>query len=268
MGAASVLAYGVVQGLAEFLPVSSSGHLVLLPRLLGIPDPGLLFDLAMHVGTALAVMVYFRGDLRDAARGLLRIAGTGGVSGPDSARAANLALTTLVSVACVLALSPLHGAVGRDPRLVAFNLAFFGVLMALCDLRPDRRGAGLLSRGLDVPRASLIGALQGLAVFPGVSRSGATIGAARLLGLGRAEAARYSFLLALPLILGGFLRGLLDARGTDLAFRWAELAGGALVSFLVGLLAIHWFLGMVRRLGLWVFAAYRVLLAAVVALSL
>ena len=265
MDATAVFVYGIVQGLTEFLPISSSGHLVLLPHILDIRDPGVFFDLSMHVGTALAVLVYFRSDISLLfwdALGIVRRRRIGG-----SFYSANLVVSTAATFLCILALEGISSLYARNPSVVALNLAVFGLLMALVDAMAGKSGIGRMRERLHIVGSLWIGFAQSIAIFPGVSRSGVTVTAARVLGLGREEAVRYSFLLSLPVILGGFFYKVLSLEEGS-AIPMGQLAAAAVLSFVVGFVAIHCFLGMVRRVGLWVFCLYRIVLAAAVFLFL
>ncbi|MFA6028953.1 MAG: undecaprenyl-diphosphate phosphatase [Elusimicrobiota bacterium] len=247
------LVYGLLQGLTEFLPVSSSAHLSLLPWLAGWPDPGLAFDVALHAGTLAALLAYFRADWARMLRAALRE--------PRSEEARRLWVLALASVPAGLAgllLEKQAETVFRTPALVAATLALFGLLLAWADrFAKDGGNAGDPSPS----RALLIGAAQALAIVPGVSRSGATITAGLFLGLDREAAARFSFLLATPITAAAALHkvpklgaGLLDP-GVLLAVAASALSGAA---------AIHFLLRWTRRAGYLPFAAYRILLAAAI----
>jgi undecaprenyl-diphosphatase len=232
--------YGVVQGLTEFLPVSSSAHLALLPRLTGWKDPGLTFDVALHMGTLLAVALYF---FKDWLALFTRERKTVG-------------WLALASVPAALSGVLLENAVEttfRSPQRIALTLSIFGVLLALSDLLGKRRRAAGPSDILTV------GLAQALALMPGVSRSGVTITTGLALGLKGEEAARLSFLLALPITAGAGifkLRHLEPSMATP-AFFWAIA-----VSALTGLWAVHVLLRQVRGGALWPYGVYRVILAA------
>lgn len=249
---------GVVQGLGEFLPISSSAHLILVPWFLGWPDSGLTFDVALHLGTLLAVVAYF---WRDWVR-LLAAA--------PRPRSADGRLFWLLIVGAVpgglagLALDNLAEQAFRSPALIAVTLS----LMGLGLLAADRWGARDRDLGdIGVLDALLIGAAQALAIVPGVSRSGITIAVARWRGIERAAAARFSFLLGTPIIAGAAvfkLRHLLDTPG---ALNGPFLAGIAAAT-LVGAFCIAFLLRYLQRAGLGVFAVYRLLLAALIVITL
>ncbi|MFA6092927.1 MAG: undecaprenyl-diphosphate phosphatase [Elusimicrobiota bacterium] len=252
---AQAMVYGVLQGLTEFLPVSSSAHLSLLPWVLGWKDPGLAFDVALHAGTLAAVLLYFRKDWARLAADFLQ--------GPfsDQARSARLIILASVPAAAAgLFFEKQAETVFRSPWVSAAMLALFGLLLGWADRRACARRD--LS-ALDWPRALAVGVAQALAIVPGVSRSGATITAGLFLGLSREDAARFSFLLSAPIILGACLRKLpLLARSIGEPAVLCALAASALS----GLLAIEWLLRLSRRIGYAPFAVYRILLAAVIAI--
>lgn len=242
---------GLVQGLTEFLPISSSAHLALLPRLAGWRDQGLAYDVALHWGTLLAVAAYFRADLAAMAAAAFRRKDS-----PERRLAWGIAWATLPAAAAGLLLEDHVETVFRDPGPIAVALMAFGLLL----WASDRWGAkGRSLPALRLRDCLLIGAAQALAIIPGVSRSGVTLTAALALGLTRPDGARFSFLLGVPVILGA---GVLKAR--DLAPSQLDAAfwTGILVSALSGLAAIRLLLSWVRGRGLWVFAVYRLLLGA------
>lgn len=244
-------AYGLVQGIAEFLPISSSAHLVLLPWAFGWKDPGQTFDVALHFGTLAAISLYFLADWKALLTGALKEP-----RGPGGRRLLFLATATVPGVIAGLFLEKQAETVFRDPARIALALAVFGLLLAAAD-RLGRRERGLETTGLR--EAIIIGAAQALAIVPGVSRSGATITAGLSLGLTREAAARYSFLLALPITFGACILKLRHLTSADLTpvFLWAVLVSG-----LSGMAVIHFFLRQLRRSSLWPYAAYRLFLSA------
>lgn len=255
-----IIVLAIVQGLTEFLPVSSSGHLVLVPAFAGWTDQGLLFDVAVHMGSLAAVCLYFRADIAGLLRGALQVAG-GHTGGAEARLALAIALGTVPASIAGLAFAGWIEDNLRAPAVVVVTLSLFGILMALAD-RYGRRDRHLGDIGLK--DALLIGIAQALALVPGTSRSGVTITAGRLLGFARHDAARFSFLLSAPVILlaGGykFLSLVLD--GTAIA--WRELGLGVLVSGIVAYLSIEFFMRFVSTIGLLPFAIYRLLLAGVI----
>ena len=250
----------IVQGLTEFLPVSSSGHLVLVPTLFGWKDQGLTFDVAVHFGSLLAVAVYFRNDLRALISGGARLLG-GKADSPESRMAMYLVIGTVPAAVAGLLLVDWIEANLRDPLVVVYTLAGYGVLMVLAD-RFGRRQRVIASVGMK--DAVIIGISQALALVPGTSRSGITITAAMILGFQRQDAARFSFLLSAPVILlaTGYEVSLLVTEGTQIA--WEQLAIGASISAVVAYLSIDFFMRFVNFIGLLPFTLYRLGLAGVV----
>lgn len=251
---------GAVQGLTEFLPISSSGHLIVVPWLLGRPAGGLTFDVALHVGTLLVLLVYFWRDWLYLAGGLLRL-----VQGQRDARARVLLLLVVGTLPAAVV-----GLVGervieehlRSPYLVAVLLAGVAVLFLVVE-----RGATQLRMLKDVgwSDALLVGCAQALALVPGVSRSGITIVAGLMLGLRRDEAARFSFLLATPAIAGAGALRLRDLVRAGLPPEEQLIfALGLLSAAVVGFAAVAWLLGYLRRRSLAAFAYYRFALATLI----
>lgn len=248
------LILGLVQGVTEFLPISSSGHLVLVPWFLGWEDPGLAFDTFLHLGTLVAVLAYFRHDLWSLAlawAGSLR----GRRLGDPQARVAWLIIWgTLPAVVMGLTLESLFERLFTAPVWVSILLLVTGLLLFLGERvrRGERRMESLTWLG-----ALLVGLAQGVAIAPGVSRSGATISTGLWRGLAREEAARFSFLLATPAILGANLLQLWDL--AELSGTW-EAASTLLLGFLAaavsGYLAINFLLGFLKRHSLYPFSLY------------
>lgn len=254
--AGSAVLLGAVQGVAEFLPISSSAHLALLPRLLHWESPllsSLAFDVALHIGTLVAVLACFRQELCGMARALLHPR----TPTPELKLAGWIALGTLPIVA--VALIGEHAVEGffREPARIAWCLILVSLVMAVAE-HWSRRQRGLDSLGWS--DALLLGAAQALALAPGVSRSGITIVAALFLGYRREEAARFSFLLSIPAILGATLlegRKLLSlASSPDLI---VLLVGGVTAAG-VGYAAVRWFLDYLNQRTLYPFVAYRLAL--------
>jgi undecaprenyl-diphosphatase len=253
----------LIQAVTEFLPISSSGHLILAPRLFGWPDQGLPFDVATNTGTLLAVLLFFRRDLVDLVTGFL----TGrparlGESWDPRRLALCLVLGTVPAGLAGLLFYDLIATVGRNPVLIGVNAVVFGLLL----LWADRRGVQTRDLdGIGWREALLIGAAQALALSPGTSRSGITLTAALLLGFARPAAARFSFLLSIPI---GVLAALLTFKEVaEEGLQRSELAPillGIGVSAVAGYLVIGWLLDWLRRRTVAVFVGYRLLLGAVV----
>ncbi|MBA3792523.1 MAG: undecaprenyl-diphosphatase UppP [Rubrobacter sp.] len=260
---------GVVQGLTEFLPVSSSGHLLLGQYFLGMDQArfGLTFDAAIHTGTVLAVISYFWRDLLRMAGAFLR-----SLRGPNfeerDQRMAYLILVATVPAGVIglLFKSFFEGPAVRSPWLVAFNLVLVGVLFIVGEVvgRQNRT-----SDKLGFKEALAIGLAQTVALFPGVSRSGGTITLGLFLGLRRDEAARFSFLMSVPITTAAALLSLAEAFGSGIDAGDALLfVAGSVTSGVVGYLAIRFLLNYLAGHSLRVFAYYRFVLAAVVVLLL
>jgi undecaprenyl-diphosphatase len=249
---------GIVQGATEFLPISSSAHLVLVPWLLGWASPDLVFDTIVHWGTLAAVVLYFAGDLwviiRDWALGTFRLR----PATPSTRLGWLIILGTIPAV--------LMGALGEEPVEALFAAPAWaaGFLLVTAAILVVSERIGRQTRDAESMtwwEALLIGLAQGLALAPGISRSGATIAMGLVLGLRRPAAARFSFLLSVPIILGAGLLQLLDFVGTPGASDSAGLlAVGFLAAAVSGFLAIHFLLSFVRRRRLYPFAAYCALL--------
>ena len=262
----SSLIYGIIQGITEFLPVSSSGHLALLPHFLGIEDPGVVFDLSMHVGTALAVGVYFAQDIKELIAQSLKLLSKGVASRhipEDCALAFNMMVATVTSVLFILLLKPWALEYGRNPLSMVITLSLFGVFMFISDtFKKDRDD--LFMNKVQWKKSFFIGLFQSFAIFPGVSRSGSTLTISRQMGLGREESTRFSFLLSMPIIFAGFFYKLPLIFKGEVSFDLYSLSIGIIVSFVVGLLTIHYFLKFIKRIGLAYFAFYRVIIAGLV----
>ncbi len=241
---------GAIQGLTEFLPVSSSAHLALAPRFFAFPDPGLTFDVALHLGTLLAVLIFYRATWLDLARGVLR-----DPRGPQARTLGLLVLATIPAVAAGLLLEHAAEDAFRDPRRIAACLIAFSGVMVWADRRGENAAGSWRDAGART--VILVGCAQALALMPGVSRSGATMSAALLLGLGRAEAAELSFLMATPIVAGAALLKLRHLAAADMTGPfWLGLA----VSGLVGFAAVGAFIRFLPKGGLKPYAAYRVAL--------
>jgi undecaprenyl-diphosphatase len=251
----------IVQGLSEFLPISSSGHLILVPHFAGWEDQGLAFDVAVHVGTLFAVVAYFRQQLLAMARAWFGSFRRGPLS-PDARLAWCVLVATIpVGLAGLLFAGWIEENL-RNPVFVAFTLSGFGLLMWLADHFGRQQRDEYTIGWRD---ALLIGAAQALSLMPGTSRSGVTMTLGRSLGLTREAAARFSFLLAVPGIgmAGAYeLLKLLQDPGNDAD--WQLMGLGVVVSVATGYLCIHWLLKVITRIGLAPFALYRLALAALI----
>ena len=260
MSELQVVILAIVQGLTEFLPISSSGHLVLVPSAFGWADQGLAFDIAVHFGSLAAVLIYFRGDIGALLRGSVALL-SGKMSRFESRLALAIGLGTLPAAVAGLALASWISANLRSPSVIVVTLSAYAVLMLLAD-RFGKRDRMLTS--ISIKDALLIGLAQALALVPGTSRSGVTMTAALALGFDRTDAARFSFLLAVPVILLATAYELTVLMGSEVAVAWGQLGLGALISAVVAYLSIEFFMRFVSRVGLLPFAIYRLVLAAVI----
>lgn len=250
---------GTLQGLTEFLPVSSSAHLSLTPWVLGWPPAGLGFDVALHVGTLVALLWYFRNEWLRLIRGGLTLVATRRADTPDAKQALFIIIATIPAGIAGLLLQDLAETVFRAPIVTAVALIVMGLLLWGVDARSraDRDRATMTWRD-----ALLIGFAQCLALVPGVSRSGSTITAGRALGLDRGNAAVFSFLMSMPIIMAAAVFKVPDAlRETGVSLPlFAGVASAAASSWL----AIAVLLRLVQRRSYAVFALYRLLLGAVI----
>ena len=243
----------VLQGLTEFLPVSSSAHLILPSQLWGWTDQGLAFDVAVHVGSLLAVILYFRKDLWQLVVGGYRSLRGSGLNAQTD-MILWLFLATLPAGIAGLALADFVAAELRSVLVIALATLGFGLLLGWAD---SRRGE---EQVLSLRVAVIIGCFQVLALIPGTSRSGITMTAALLCGLDRETAARFSFLLAIPVIAAAGALKTLELMSAEGSVAWTLLFTGTLVSALTAYLCIAWFLKLVDRIGFMPFVIYRCLL--------
>jgi undecaprenyl-diphosphatase len=248
------LILGILQGATEFLPVSSSGHLVLVPWLLGWPDPGLAFDTMVHWGTAFAVLGYFWRDWLNLLQSSWQVVRTRSLEPPGARLVVLLILGTLPAAVAGYLLEDFFESMFARPAAAAGFLLVTAGFLAVSE-RLTHRCRELEELGKR--DALTVGTAQALAIFPGISRSGATIAAGMGRGLTRAAAARFSFLLATPIILGAGTFKLLDlAQAGELAAQTPSLVVGFLFALLVGLACIHFLLRYLQRHSLYPFAIY------------
>lgn len=259
-----IVILAIVQGLTEFLPISSSGHLVLAPYLFEWTDQGLAFDVAVHFGSLAAVCIFFRRDILSLLGGGIQVLG-GNVKTPESRMALAIAMGTVPASIAGLMFASWIEANLRDPAVIVYTLAGYGILMALAD-RFGRRERNMADVGYK--DAIIIGCAQALALVPGTSRSGVTITAARILGFERQDAARFSFLLSAPVILLAAGYKFVELISSDATVAWGQLGLGALVACIVAYISIEFFMRVVTRIGLAPFAIYRLILAAIILYAL
>ncbi|WP_210395568.1 undecaprenyl-diphosphate phosphatase [Motiliproteus sediminis] len=251
-----IVVLALIQGLTEFLPVSSSAHLVLPSELLNWPDQGLAFDVAVHVGTLAAVLLYFRRDFMLLIYGWLRQVSGGGTS--YHARLGwMLIVGTVPAVAAGLLFNDFIEQHLRSMLVIGIATVVFGVLLGWADhARTERR----ISRDMRFSDVMIIGCAQALALIPGTSRSGITITAGLMLGLRRKAAARFSFYLSAPLILAAGSYKTLELIQMGERAPWLDISLGAGLSAVSAYACIHVFLVLLNRIGMWPFVLYRLLL--------
>lgn len=258
------LLLGLVQGLTEFLPVSSSGHLVLASHFLGVQDAGITFEVFLHFGTLLAVFVGFRKELARLLRVFFSLFRFGRslklryYEEPDLRLLIYIVAGTIPAVVIGLAFENAIETAFNSPRFVAGSLIFTGLLLALTALRSHGK------KQLNLNNTLVMGFAQALAILPGVSRSGSTICFGLFAGINGEQAARFSFLLSIPAVLGATLLKIGEMTAAPVSGQYlAVMLAGTAVSFLVGWLAIEAMLRILRRGKLYWFAPYCLILGAV-----
>jgi undecaprenyl-diphosphatase len=256
---------GIVQGITEFLPISSSAHLILIPWFLGWEDLGLAFDAALHFGTLVSLVLFFRTEWIHLARAALRVAVSGRAENPDQRMAVYILLATLPGGVAGLLGGDFVESQLRSPVVPGVTLILLGLVLLLAERTGSREKT---FERITLADALVIGFAQALALVPGVSRSGVTITAALFRGVRREPAARFSFLLSTPIIAGAAGTKLLDLLGgsTDPA-RLGMLGVGVGTSAIVGYLAIRFMLRYLATNTTYIFVSYRVLLGIVVLLA-
>lgn len=248
----------LVQSATEFLPVSSSGHLILAPRLLGWPDQGLVMDIALHVGTLFSVLIYFHRDVSELFKGSLNLLKRD-FGSYQSLFALKLAVACLPVFSIGFFCHEYIETYFRSPKVIAFSAIIFGILLYVADKTGKKEQT---VETMSMKSAFIIGLAQVLALFPGVSRSGITMTAARFLGVNREEAARFSMLLSIPTIAAAGALGMLNFMsetnvqnidGTQVVF-------GMLIAFAGGVAAIGFLMRWLKTSSFAIFAIYRILL--------
>lgn len=266
MSILQAIVLGIVQGITEFAPISSSGHLILVPWMLGwhiVDDPALnkSFDVALHMGTFVGAVIYFRHDLWVYIKAFATSCRARAIGTPDERLAWALVVGTIPGIIVGATLeSVIEGTLGQ-PWLIAVMLAVFGVVLYVVD-RLARRDRDLDTVG--VRTGLFVGIAQALALQPGVSRSGVTITAGRLVGLNREAAARFSFLLALPIIAGAGGLKALDLVQHGFQGYGSQFLAGFLAAAISGFLVIWFLLRYLRTHDFLVFMVYRLAVAALV----
>lgn len=251
------IVYGVIQGITEFLPISSSAHLILLPVFTGWKDPGLAFDVALHWGTLLAVLLYYWRDLLTLAKGGVRF--LAGERKHENILPWQILAATIPAAVIGYLVEDLAATAFRSPWIMVVTLSLLGVLLWLAD-RLGRKRIPMEAVGW-MP-ALIIGCCQAIALVPGVSRSGVTITTALFLGLDRSAAVRFSFLLSIPITAGaGLLKSPYVMNNLGNPMIWAGVAASAVS----GMLAMHVLISYVKNRSFTPFVLYRIALAVVLA---
>lgn len=245
---------GIVQGLTEFVPISSSAHLVLVPTMLGWPRPPVAFDVLLHGGTLVGVLIYFAADLLQLAKGSLQ-------RGPERRMIGFLAIGTFPAALTGILFENQISKVFDAPRWTAALLIGTALVLSLSELlaRPRPKvdsGPGIktLSTAVNPYKALAVGLAQAISILPGLSRSGLTIAAGLSSGLTRVQAARFSFLLSIPILAGTSVYQIPDIAGLGTSF--GTLAAGFFASLLSGFAAVAFMIGYLQRRGLYPFAVY------------
>jgi undecaprenyl-diphosphatase len=253
-----IIVLALVQGLTEFLPVSSSAHLILGSKAFGWPDQGLVFDVATHLGTLFAVLVYFRRDIWSMVTPWLKPAAH---TEPALEASRKLGITLVVASIPAIAMGGLLSgwieAHLRDVKVIAFCTIGFGLLLWWSDARFPRDKT---MQGMTLRTGFMIGLAQVLALIPGTSRSGITITMGRMLGFCPDTAARFSFLLSVPIIAAAGAYGMLKMVLNQAPIDWMEFGLAVVLSALAGFVCIAAFLALLKRVGLLPFVIYRLML--------
>lgn len=250
---------GIVQGITEFLPISSSAHLILMPALTGWEDQGVGFDLSVHVGTLLAVVIYFRREV-----GELLVDGLRSIPARQHVGQSRLAWMVVIATipACVAGVFLLDyiDSVLRAVGVIITTTIVFAVFLAMA----DKWGRGQRQlQDVGLKDAIIVGLAQALALIPGTSRSGATITAGLFMGLDRETASKFSFFMAIPITLAAASLKLLNIWTESIAVDWSGFIIGGVASFITAITAIHFFLKWLNDFGMWPYVVYRLILAVV-----
>lgn len=254
MSLLEALILGIVQGLTEFIPVSSSGHLVLLHNLLGVEQSGLAFDVALHAGTLLALVIFFRKDLVKLVASIFN-------GQAERKLAIILGAATVPAVVAGYFLNDLAETTFRSTRLVAMNLIIVALIMLLAERYYKKHHTKVKLENISPKQGLAIGVAQALAIVPGTSRSGITITTGLFAGLDRVAATRFSFLLGIPIMFGAILKIFaLDSGASQVSAQPAIFTMGIAAAFLSGLWAIAFMLKYLAKHTLGIFAYYRIAL--------
>jgi len=254
-----LLLVALIQGITEFLPVSSSGHLILLPSLTGVADQGQIIDIAAHVGTLCAVILFFWSDVRLALSGVLRL-----ISGKVDTQGAFLALCLIIATVPVMVIGLILKVTGlsdamRGIAVIGWAMIIFGVVLYWAD---QKGSAEKTAARWTIKDAAQMGLWQALALIPGTSRSGITITAGRILGYGREDAARLAMLMSIPTIIAAAGLRAFDVSGTA-GVAWRDIGLVVVLSFGAALLALAVMMRLLRHVSFTPYVIYRIGLGAV-----
>ncbi|WP_198263883.1 undecaprenyl-diphosphate phosphatase [sulfur-oxidizing endosymbiont of Gigantopelta aegis] len=257
-----IVILALVQGLSEFLPISSSAHLILVPQIFGWADQGLAFDVATHIGSLSAVLWYFRNDIKPLFMDWLKSIQYKRTVG-DSVLAWGVILGTIPAAIAGLLINDYSEHL-RNPTLIASTTIIFGLLLWYADSRAQKQLALNIKpkteHQLNLKIILFIGFAQAIALIPGTSRSGITITAALLMGMSRTASARFSFLLSIPLIIAAGLFKSIELSQTATHIPWSDIFIGTFLSAISAYLCIHYFIKMLDSIGMMPFIIYRMFL--------
>ncbi len=258
MSILNIITISIIQGLTEFLPVSSSGHLVLVPKLINLPDQGLIMDMAVHIGTLLAVLVYYRVDIWNIITATICWKDQKKIQ--DRRLGIYIALATIPAVIIGLLMHIYIPEGIRDIRVIMTTLIFFGVVMGFAD-KFGKKDQDI--KKITLKSALIVGIAQTIALIPGTSRSGITITAGRFLGFNSVDAAKFSFLLGIPAIAGAGLLAVIDVVKSGDTSMGLDMFYAIIISAITGVIAIEIMMRFLNKIGLMPFVIYRLLLGAV-----
>ena len=252
----------IIQGLTEFLPISSSAHLILISQISGWNDQGLLVDVALHFGTLLAVVYYFRSEI-------VKMFEPHHFSSAQTLLNSPIGIITIATIPIVIVGGLFNDFIEqnlRSPSIIAVASIFFGILLYFADLKRAKKDEVL---ELTLLLGLLIGLSQILALIPGTSRSGITITMALFLGLSRVEALKFSFMLAIPVISAATILQSIELFNNQLIdINFMHLFLGVFISFIIAFLTIRWFIAFVNRIGMLPFVIYRIFLGLFIFIAL
>lgn len=261
MDSIQIIILAIVQGLTEFLPISSSAHLILVPQLLGWDDQGLIFDVAAHFGTLLAVLWYFRKELQPLFQDWIKSIQLKQHSG-DSMLAWGVIIGTIPASIAGLIVND-YAEYLRNPLIIAGTTIFFGLLLWYADVSIQKNSSPKDEHQLTLKMILFIGCAQALALIPGTSRSGITITAALLTGMNRKASARFSFLLSIPLILAASLLESMKLGSSSIPIDWSDIVLAVSLSAISAYFCIHYFIKLLEHTGMMPFIIYRLILGIV-----